>query len=120
MNHWECGACGYLHEGDEVPEKCPVCEALGEKFTEVTQNEGVGKENPEVESMEKKWRCTVCGYVHTGIEPPETCPVCGATSDMFEELVDKENGEDVAVTTEKRWICTVCGYIHTGPEPPER
>ncbi len=120
MNHWKCGACGYLYEGDDVPEKCPVCEAPGDKFTVVTQIEGVGKENSVVESVEKKWRCTVCGYVHTGPEPPETCPVCGATSDMFEEMLDEEDGENLGITTEKRWKCTVCGYIHTGPEPPEK
>ena len=28
--------------------------------------------------MEKKWRCTVCGYVHTGDNPPEKCPLCKA------------------------------------------
>lgn len=31
----------------------------------------------------KKWRCTVCGYVHTGEEPPGACPVCGALKDKF-------------------------------------
>jgi len=120
MNRWECGVCGYLHEGDEVPEKCPVCEAPGEKFIEVTPTEGVEKERPAVESAVKKWRCTVCGYVHTGIEPPDICPVCGAGSDKFEELVDEENGEDASTITGKRWKCTVCGYIHTGQGPPEK
>jgi len=37
----------------------------------------------------KKWRCTVCGYVHTGNEPPETCPVCGADKSLFEEIEEK-------------------------------
>lgn len=22
---WKCGNCGYIHEGTEAPEKCPVC-----------------------------------------------------------------------------------------------
>jgi len=34
----------------------------------------------------KKWRCSVCGYVHTGEEPPEECPRCGAPGDKFEEV----------------------------------
>ncbi len=25
----------------------------------------------------KKWRCTACGYIHTGDTPPEQCPKCG-------------------------------------------
>lgn len=39
----------------------------------------------------KKWRCTVCGYIHTGDEPPEKCPVCGADKSKFvpvEQSVD--------------------------------
>jgi uncharacterized membrane protein len=38
----------------------------------------------------KKWKCTVCGYVHTGDEPPEKCPVCGADRSKFIELVEEE------------------------------
>ena len=28
-----CQVCGYVHEGDAAPEKCPVCGAPAEKFT---------------------------------------------------------------------------------------
>lgn len=31
----------------------------------------------------KKWRCTVCDYIHTGDEPPERCPVCGKPREAF-------------------------------------
>ncbi|MGD9211541.1 MAG: rubredoxin [Desulfobacteraceae bacterium] len=31
----------------------------------------------------KKWKCTVCGYIHAGDEPPEKCPVCGADKSKF-------------------------------------
>jgi len=37
----------------------------------------------------KKWRCTVCGYIHEGPEPPETCPVCGAPASAFVEVVEE-------------------------------
>lgn len=33
--------------------------------------------------MAKKWKCTVCGYVHDGAEPPANCPVCGADRSQF-------------------------------------
>jgi len=33
----------------------------------------------------KKWICTVCGYVHTGDEPPEACPVCKVPASNFKE-----------------------------------
>lgn len=50
----------------------------------------------------KKWKCTVCGYIHEGEEPPEKCPVCGADKSLFEELVEEktvEKPEPVAETT---------------------
>jgi len=34
----------------------------------------------------KKWVCTICGYIHEGEEPPEVCPICGASKDDFEEM----------------------------------
>jgi rubrerythrin len=33
----------------------------------------------------KKWVCSVCGYVHTGDEPPATCPQCKAPASKFSE-----------------------------------
>ena len=34
MKKFVCQICGYVHEGDSAPEKCPVCGAPAEKFTE--------------------------------------------------------------------------------------
>ena len=42
----------------------------------------------------KKWRCTVCGYIHEGEEPPEICPVCGADRSKFVEIVTEEEAEE--------------------------
>ena len=33
----------------------------------------------------KEWVCSVCGYVHTGDEPPEACPQCRAPKEKFTE-----------------------------------
>ncbi|MDR0655663.1 MAG: NADH peroxidase [Treponema sp.] len=33
----------------------------------------------------KKWVCQVCGYVHSGDQPPEKCPTCGAPASKFKE-----------------------------------
>ena len=35
-----CTVCGYVHEGDEAPERCPQCKAPREKFKEVADNGG--------------------------------------------------------------------------------
>ena len=33
--------------------------------------------------MNKKWKCTVCGYIHEGNRPPDICPTCGAHQWQF-------------------------------------
>jgi len=42
------------------------------------------------EKKERKWKCTVCGYVYEGDELPEgyKCPVCGMGEDKFVEITD--------------------------------
>ena len=56
MKKFVCPVCGYVHEGDTPPEKCPLCKVPGEKFTEMTNAEkvwkaehilGVAKDAPE-------------------------------------------------------------------------
>ncbi len=36
--------------------------------------------------MMKQFRCPVCGYVHSGDNPPDFCPVCKAPGDSFVEI----------------------------------
>ena len=36
MKKFVCSVCGYTHEGDSAPEKCPVCKVPAEKFNEVS------------------------------------------------------------------------------------
>ena len=38
--------------------------------------------------MAKKFRCTVCGYIHEGNEAPEQCPLCKVGADKFVEVVE--------------------------------
>lgn len=35
MAKWVCSVCGYVHEGDQPPQECPVCHVPGEKFNKV-------------------------------------------------------------------------------------
>ncbi len=117
MKKWECTVCGYIHEGEAPPDECPVCGVGPEYFQEVVetaeepqtdaQPEGQPEAAPEpaaepvpepaaepapVSSGEvvKKWECTLCGYIHEGPEPPDSCPVCGAGPEYFKEIVEKE------------------------------
>ena len=34
-----CAVCGYIHEGNEAPERCPQCKAPASKFTEIKEDE---------------------------------------------------------------------------------
>ncbi len=36
----------------------------------------------------KKFVCTVCGYIHQGVEPPDICPICKADKSKFNEVKD--------------------------------
>lgn len=34
-----CTVCGYIHEGEEAPEQCPICKAPASKFKEMTEDD---------------------------------------------------------------------------------
>lgn len=53
--------------------------------------------------MEKQWRCTVCGYIHSGENPPDICPVCGANASFFELIpqADETKSTTEVITDEK-------------------
>ena len=69
------------------------------------------------EPTAQAWRCTVCGTIHRGPEPPEWCPVCGSAREDFEPY--EEPAAQSAQAAVGRWRCLNCGYVHVGPEPPE-
>ena len=39
MAKWVCNVCGYVYEGENAPEVCPICKASADKFTK--QAEGM-------------------------------------------------------------------------------
>ncbi len=36
------------------------------------------------------WKCSVCGYTHTGDEAPDKCPKCGAPKESFSLLSEAD------------------------------
>ena len=69
MAKWVCSVCGYTHEGDTPPEKCPQCGVPAEKFNK--QEEG-----------EMTWAAEhVVGVAH------------GVDEEIIEGLRDNFNGE---------------------------
>ena len=57
------------------------------------RKEDVVRSKMEDEKCEKKklnlpvLRCKVCGYLCAREEAPETCPICGADKDRFEQFI---------------------------------
>jgi isopentenyl diphosphate isomerase/L-lactate dehydrogenase-like FMN-dependent dehydrogenase/rubredoxin len=51
MKRWVCEICNYVHEGDEPPDKCPVCQAPKERFRLI--EEAPAAAAGEVETLEQ-------------------------------------------------------------------
>ncbi|MDD6059134.1 MAG: NADH peroxidase [Ruminococcus sp.] len=83
MAKYVCSVCGYVHEGDSAPEKCPQCGVPADKFTE--------------QKAAVKYVCPVCGYVHEGDSAPEKCPQCGVPGSKF---IAKEAGDKLTFACE--------------------
>ena len=55
MKKFVCSICGYVHEGDSAPEKCPICNAPNSKFIE--------------QSTERSWAAEHVVGVAKGVDP---------------------------------------------------
>lgn len=58
-------------------------EKVAEEITALTESL-TAAEDPN--AGQKKWICSVCGFVYTGDEPPLSCPVCKQPSSVFKEM----------------------------------
>ena len=63
--------------------------------------------------MEKQWRCTVCGYIHNGENPPEICPICGVDASFF-ELITQSDGTNSTIKTTTD-IKSIAKAVNTQP-----
>ena len=67
MKKFVCTVCGYIHEGETAPERCPVCKVPAEKFNEVVGEMKLAAEheygiyektvanNPDISDEDKKY-----------------------------------------------------------------
>ena len=75
----------------------------------------------------KHFRCSVCGYIHIGDNPPEVCPNCNAPKEKFVEIpADFEDihmnyaqklsyGQDVAVNAFFGNYGSLAGFVYNLP-----
>ncbi len=62
MKKWQCTVCGYIHQGDEPPQKCPVCGADKDKFVELTGLEmNTKEENQQVDTLPGEEKKAIMG-----------------------------------------------------------
>ena len=59
------------------------------------------KQTPKGEGKMTKWVCTVCGYIHEGEQPPETCPVCRQPAEKFKKVEEEKKNPYAGTKTEK-------------------
>lgn len=57
-----------------------------EKLIDTEEFKVVGEAKVEENKQKTKWVCEVCGYIHYGDNPPDTCPLCGVPSKMFKKV----------------------------------
>ena len=57
-----------------------------EKLIDTEEFKVVGEAKVEENKQKTKWVCEVCGHVHYGDNPPDTCPLCGVPSKMFKKV----------------------------------
>ncbi|WP_227765287.1 flavin reductase family protein [Zhaonella formicivorans] len=50
----------------------------------------------------KKWKCTICSYIHVGDNPPDVCPECGVGPEFFEEIAGGEAEPENKLAPEER------------------
>ena len=67
MAKYVCPVCGYIHEGDNPPDECPICHVSGDKFKKVEGEITLAaehvfgvygatvKNNPDVSAEDKKY-----------------------------------------------------------------
>ncbi|SHJ02601.1 NADH peroxidase [Pseudobutyrivibrio xylanivorans] len=67
MAKYVCPVCGYIHEGDNPPDECPVCHVSGDKFKKVEGEIALAaehvfgvygatvKNNPDITDEDKKY-----------------------------------------------------------------
>ena len=74
-----CRICGYVYDGDPLPEDfiCPICKHGASDFE--LKEETIMETNQTTNSSEEKlYVCPICGYSVKSSTPVETCVICNA------------------------------------------
>lgn len=66
---------------ESIPERRPN---LKERL-KMPKEKSISNKNPKLKYP--VWRCSVCGYICARDNPPEVCPICGASHERFSKFM---------------------------------
>ena len=78
---WICKVCGYVYEGEEIPEDfiCPLCKHGVEDFEKKeAPSEKTSKVEEKAAGSKNKFVCPICGYSQESEADELNCIICGA------------------------------------------
>ncbi len=75
---WKCDLCGYVHNGPEAPDFCPVCGSEKKHFSHL-----IIKKSEAAPKTTRAWQCSICDHIVQNGNPPDFCSVCGAAAVLF-------------------------------------
>ncbi len=82
---WKCDLCGYVHNGDDAPQSCPVCGAEQRHFSIL-----IIQTSASLKPATEAWQCSICDHIAHSSAPPEFCPICGAAAALFHSYEETE------------------------------
>ena len=77
---------GFKEIAESFEEIAEVEERHEKRFRKLLENVVNGTVFKRDETV--PWKCRNCGYVHLGVEPPETCPACKHPRSYYELLAE--------------------------------
>ena len=69
----------------------------------------IGCNEKQTETPNKKWRCSVCGHIQEGEQPPKMCPICRQPSSVFELVKHEKKNRYAGTQTEKNLEAAFAG-----------
>ena len=80
-----CRICGYVYEGDELPNDfiCPICKHGAEDFELIEETKETKSIDTITNTSTDKYYCPVCGNIENSIVNDNKCVICGANMIRF-------------------------------------
>ena len=103
---FRCKVCGYVHEGDKAPEKCPVCSAPASEFEELAaEKKGLNTNSNVYTILYAAVMVVIVAFllvfVSQTLKERQTANVINDTKQQILSALNLRNQADVAATYDK-------------------